>query len=51
LQVLHETFPHHAFLMNGLIQGVKVGRQLFIANTSTDQLISNIATQLNVESS
>jgi len=24
LQVLHDVFPHHAFLMNGLIQGVKV---------------------------
>ncbi|NXK95465.1 MF14B protein, partial [Formicarius rufipectus] len=24
LTVLHETFPHHTFLMNGLIQGVKV---------------------------
>lgn len=24
-QVLHETFPQHTFLMNGLIQGVKVG--------------------------
>lgn len=24
LQVLHETFPKHTFLMNGLIQGVKV---------------------------
>lgn len=24
LQVLHETFPQHTFLMNGLIQGVKV---------------------------
>ncbi|NXA37166.1 MF14B protein, partial [Eudromia elegans] len=23
LTVLHETFPHHTFLMNGLIQGVK----------------------------
>ncbi|NWV09320.1 MF14B protein, partial [Ptilonorhynchus violaceus] len=23
LMVLHETFPHHTFLMNGLIQGVK----------------------------
>lgn len=24
LQVLHETFPQHTFLMNGLVQGVKV---------------------------
>lgn len=24
-QVLHETFPQHTFLMNGLVQGVKVG--------------------------
>lgn len=24
LTVLHETFPQHTFLMNGLIQGVKV---------------------------
>lgn len=23
-KVLHETFPEHTFLMNGLIQGVKV---------------------------
>lgn len=23
-QVLHETFPRHTFLMNGLVQGVKV---------------------------
>lgn len=23
-KVLHETFPKHTFLMNGLIQGVKV---------------------------
>lgn len=23
-QVLHETFPQHTFLMNGLVQGVKV---------------------------
>lgn len=23
-QVLHETFPQHTFLMNGLIHGVKV---------------------------
>lgn len=24
LQVLHQTFPQHTFLMNGLIHGVKV---------------------------
>jgi len=24
VQVLDDMFPHHAFLMNGLIQGVKV---------------------------
>ncbi|KTF93168.1 hypothetical protein cypCar_00045768, partial [Cyprinus carpio] len=24
IRVLHETFPQHTFLMNGLIQGVKV---------------------------
>ncbi len=24
LQALHETFPKHTFLMNGLVQGVKV---------------------------
>ena len=24
-QILNQTFPKHTFLMNGLIQGVKVG--------------------------
>lgn len=32
LQVLHETFPQHTFLMNGLIQGVKVrGISIWVA--------------------
>lgn len=26
-QVLHQTFPQHTFLMNGLIHGVKVRQQ------------------------
>ena len=28
-QVLKETFPEHTFLMNGLIQGVKVKNEEF----------------------
>lgn len=32
LQVLHETFPKHTFLMNGLIQGVKVSWQKLITS-------------------
>lgn len=32
LTVLHETFPQHTFLMNGLIQGVKV-RIIFVWST------------------
>ncbi len=26
LQVLNDTFPNHTFLMNGMIQGIKVRR-------------------------
>ncbi|GAB1288055.1 Hippocampus abundant transcript 1 protein [Apodemus speciosus] len=31
LQVLHETFPKHTFLMNGLIQGVKPMQEWYFA--------------------
>lgn len=31
LQVLHQTFPQHTFLMNGLIHGVKVTFLDFLA--------------------
>lgn len=33
-QVLHETFPQHTFLMNGLIQGVKVKIVLLLFPTT-----------------
>jgi hypothetical protein len=29
LQTLNETFPNHTFLLNGLIQGVKVSAMLY----------------------
>lgn len=32
-QVLHETFPQHTFLMNGLVQGVKVTHVSPVSNT------------------
>lgn len=32
LQVLRETFPHHTFLMNGLIQGVKVRLRIWLTS-------------------
>ncbi|XP_075688596.1 hippocampus abundant transcript 1 protein [Rhinoderma darwinii] len=38
LVVLHETFPKHTFLMNGLIQGVKVKYEL---NCGTCDLFSD----------
>ena len=35
-QVLHETFPQHTFLMNGLIHGVKVRETRMHAHTVSE---------------
>ena len=38
LQVLNETFPNHTFLLNGLIQGVKVRTEPEVINFFHAQL-------------
>lgn len=41
-QVLRDVFPQHTFLMNGLVQGVKVNRSAVYCQRSFQQLLLNL---------
>lgn len=42
-QVLRDVFPQHTFLMNGLVQGVKVNRSAVYCQRSFQPLLLNLS--------